>query len=282
MTQTIDMILDPLCTRLRQAGILEAPREARLIIAHVLGKTYESVYFNTEQSLTNDQLFDIASLIERRCQQEPLAKIFGHKEFWGLPFIVTKDTLDPRPDSETLIEALLTHFPDKNRALNILDLGTGSGCLILAALSEYKDATGVAVDMSFKALLVAKANALNLHLADRCYFICGDWATALTYHFDVILCNPPYISRDEILSAQTLHDPDSALFADKGGLAEYERLAIAVPKVMAPTSLLFLEVGHTQRPLVQPFFEHHGLQLMGTRWDLQGHERCLILGQPQG
>lgn len=276
MTETIETILPPLCSRLRQAGILEAPREARLIIAHVLGKPYESVYFHPEQILTRDQLYTIAAFTERRCQQEPLAKIFGHKEFWGFPFIVTKDTLDPRPDSETLIEGLLAYFPERGRHLKILDLGTGSGCLILAALSEYPNAIGVAVDKSFKALLIAKANALNLHMADRCYFVCSDWNTSLKGSFDVILCNPPYISKEEILSAETLHDPESALFAGKGGLAEYERLAIAMPKLMAPDSQLFLEIGHTQKPLVQPFFEHHGLCLIGTRWDLQGHERCLI------
>jgi len=276
MTETIETILPPLCNRLRQAGILEAPKEARLIIAHVLDKPYESVYFHPEHILTKDQLYTIAALIERRCQQEPLAKIFGHKEFWGLPFIVTKDTLDPRPDSETLIEGLLAHFPERDRHLKILDLGTGSGCLILAALSEYPNAIGVAVDKSFKALLIAKANALNLHMADRCYFLCSDWDVALEGPFDVILCNPPYISKEEALSAETLYDPESALFADKGGLAEYERLAIAMPRLMTPDSQLFLEIGYTQKPLVQPFFEHHGLRLIGTRWDLQGHERCLI------
>lgn len=278
MTETIETILPSLCSRLRQAGILDAPREARLIIAHTLDQPYEFVYFHPEHRLTKDQLYTIATLTERRCQQEPLAKIFGHKEFWGLPFIVTKDTLDPRPDSETLIEGLLAHFPEKNRNLKILDLGTGSGCLILAALSEYPNAIGVAVDKSFKALLVAKANAINLHMADRCYFVYSDWDAALKSTFDVILCNPPYIAKNEVLSTETLHDPEAALFADKGGLADYEHLAIAMPNLMAPNSQLFLEIGHTQKPLVQPFFEHHGLRLVGTRWDLQGHERCLIFG----
>lgn len=276
MTETIETILSPLCNRLRQAGILDAPREARLIIAHVLSQSYESVYFHPERPLTKDQLYTIAILTERRCQQEPLAKIFGQKEFWGLPFIVTRDTLDPRPDSEALLEGLLAHFPEKNRKLEILDLGTGSGCLILAALSEYQNAIGVATDKSFKALLVAKANALNLHMADRCYFVCSDWDAALGHTFDVILCNPPYISKDEVLSTETLHDPATALFANKNGLAEYEHLAFAIPRMMAPHSLLFLEIGHTQKTLVQAFFEHHGLRLIGTRWDLQGHERCLI------
>lgn len=277
MTETIETILPSLCNRLRQAGILDAPREARLIIAHVLNQPYEFVYFHPEYSLATNQLYSIAILTERRCQQEPLAKIFGHKEFWGLPFIVTKDTLDPRPDSETLIEGLLAHFPEKGRNLKILDLGTGSGCLILAALSEYPNAIGVAIDKSFKALLVAKANAINLHMADRCHFVCSNWNAALEEIFDVILCNPPYISKNEVLSPETLHDPETALFADKGGLADYERLAIAMPNLMAPHSQLFLEIGHAQKPLVQPFFEHQGLRLIGTRWDLQGHERCLIL-----
>lgn len=280
MTETIETSLSSLCVRMRQAGIIDAAREARLIIAHVLETSYETVYFHPEQSLTKHQLYMIAALTERRCQKEPLAKIFGHKEFWGLSFMVTKDTLDPRPDSESLIEGLLSHFPDKDRPLKILDLGTGSGCLILAALSEYPNATGIAVDKSFKALLIAKANAINLNLVNRCHFICSDWTTALKGKFDVILCNPPYIARNEILSAETLHDPESALFASKGGLAEYERLAIDLPKLMTDQSQLFLEVGHTQKHLVQRIFKHHGLHLLGTRWDLQGHERCLILGNP--
>lgn len=278
MTETIKTSLPALCVRMRQAGIANAAREARLIIAHVLETSYEAVYFRPEQSLTTQQLYKIATLTERRCQQEPLAKIFGRKEFWGLSFMVTKDTLDPRPDSESLIEGLLSHFSEKDRPLKILDLGTGSGCLILAALSEYPNAIGVAVDKSYKALLIAKANAINLHMANRCHFICSDWATALQGTFDVILCNPPYIALDEVLSAETLYDPESALFAEKGGLAEYERLAEDLSKFMTNKSQLFLEVGHTQKRLVQRFFEHHGLHLLGTRWDIQGHERCLILG----
>lgn len=276
MTETIDTILPPLCKRLHQAGITDAPREARLIIAHVLHQPYESVYFHPERPLTKDQLYTIAILTERRCQQEPLAKIFGQKEFWGLSFMVTKDTLDPRPDSETLIEGLLAHVPEKNTNLRMLDLGVGSGCLILAALSEYPNATGVAVDKSMKALLVAKANSLKLHMASRCHFVCSDWGAALDGTFDVILCNPPYISKEEVLPAETLYDPESALFADKNGLVYYEYIASTISRLMAPHSFLFLEVGHTQKPLVQPFFEHHGLRLVGTRWDLQGYERCLI------
>lgn len=278
MTETIETILPPLLTRMRQAGILEAPREVRLIIAYVLGQTYETIYFNPEQTLTQEQLYDIAALTERRCRQEPLAKIFGRKEFWGLEFIVTKDTLDPRPDSETLIEGLLAHFPEKNRPLCFLDLGTGSGCLIIAALKEYPHAWGLGVDNSIKALLVAKANAINLQVNDRCHFICADWTSALKGTFDVILCNPPYICTDEIVSAETRYDPESALFAAKGGLAEYEHLAVDLPKFMTPSSQLFLEVGYTQKQMVQRFFEHHGLHLLATRWDIQGHERCLILG----
>ena len=276
MTQTIGSILPILCHRLHEAGILYAIREARLLIAYVLSQSYESVYFHPERSLTKDQLYTIALLTERRCQREPLAKIVGKKEFWGLPFLVTKDTLDPRPDSETLLESLLAHCPEKNRHLDILDLGTGSGCLILGALSEYKNATGIGIDKSFKALLIAQANALNLHMADRCYFVCMNWVQAIKGSFDIILCNPPYISKDETLSRETLYDPALALFANKNGLAEYEHLACEIPNLMKPHSLLLLEVGQAQKTFVQAFFEHHGLQLIGTRWDLQGHERCLI------
>ena len=276
MSQTINDILDPIAERLNQAGISHALREARLIIAHALNEPYEMVYFHPGHVLNQDQLITIGLMVERRCQLEPLAKILGRKEFWGLDFFVTKDTLDPRPDSETLIESLLAHFPEKNHPLRFLDLGTGSGCLITAALKEYPCAWAVAVDKSIKALHVASTNLLTLGVKDRCQLICCDWATALIGQFDAILCNPPYISRQEKLCRQTLHDPEMALFAENNGLAAYEQLAKTLSPFMHSDSYLFLEVGATQKSLVERIFTQHAFHLLHTRWDLQGKERCLI------
>lgn len=264
---------------LENSGIEKAVREVRLLLSFVLDQPYESIYFHTEQEISSSQQQILLSLLQRRCQGEPLAKIIGKKEFWGLSFLVTKDTLDPRPDSETLIEGILEFFPNKKAPLNILDLGTGSGCLILAALHEYPNAWGIAVDYSFAALEIAQRNAIALDLATRCSFVRDDWASGINQQVDIILCNPPYISIDEPLSVETLYDPPSALFSPKNGLADYEKIAISLPNYMHSETFLFIEIGYTQLDQVKNIFTNNGLVFKKSILDLGGHPRCLVFSK---
>lgn len=248
-------------------------------MAYILNKSYEEIVFNLENiKLTPTQYNEFKNVIQRRNRQEPLAKIRGYKEFWGLNFQTTQDTLDPRPESETLIEAVLKNYPDLSFPYKILDLGTGTGCLLLSLLYQYPHATGVGVDISGKALKIAKSNAEVLTLINRTSFVKGDWTSGLCSTFDVIVSNPPYISNEDKIDLQTQYDPSIALFAKEKGLFCYKLFSSQLQKFLKKDGCVFLEVGHTQGETVKNLFTKQGWVLKGFYKDLLGWERCLFLG----
>lgn len=262
---------------LSEAKIEEPWREVRLLAAHVLQCRYEDIFFNPNQAITPALAQVLEGLVARRCQGEPLAKIIGYKEFWGLKFAVTGDTLDPRPDSETLIETLQKYLPDKEGDYRFLDLGTGSGCLIIAALHDYKNATGVAVDKSRGALTVAQENCASLDVAARCSLVQGDWVSALAGEFDAILINPPYIAREELLSGGVLYDPPTALYAEDNGLKEYKMLSHNLHAVIGKSSFIFMEIGASQAQEVSNIFKQEGYVILEIVKDIGNHDRCLVI-----
>ncbi|PCI46271.1 MAG: protein-(glutamine-N5) methyltransferase, release factor-specific, partial [Alphaproteobacteria bacterium] len=204
------------------------------------------------------------------------------KDFWSLTFAVSRDCLTPRPDSETLIEAALKTIPDKNAALKILDLGTGSGCLLLSLMSELPNSTGVGIDMSDKALAVALANARRLGFVQRCEFMVSDWSEKLppSAKFDIILCNPPYIAEVEMAGLDPDvrdHEPHMALFAADEGCGEYIRLSRIIPKLAVPGTNVFLEIGHTQAARVEEIFKKTGAKNIRILQDLAGRDRCVAV-----
>jgi release factor glutamine methyltransferase len=264
--------------RLAEAGIEDARREARLILAHALGVEPVTIMGYPERIVEDVGGYD--ALISRRAAREPLSHLTGRREFWSLEFEVTPETLDPRPDSETLIEAVLGALPDRNAALSILDLGTGTGCLLLALLSELPNACGLGIDISEKTLAVARRNAQRLGLADRADFAVGDWGEALTGPFDLVVSNPPYIPSDDIGGLQaevSQYEPRRALDGGADGLAAYRRLAVDFSRLLSPQGVAALEFGvgqgraiaglMTEQELVNPIFHK----------DLAGHDRCLTL-----
>lgn len=252
-------------------------REARLLMAHILQVSYEEIYFNSERFLSESEEFFFQAALTRRLAYEPLSKILGYREFWSLPFRTTEDTLDPRPDSETLIEAVLTYFPDKQHPWRILDLGTGTGCLLLSLIHEYPNAKGVGVDISQKAIKIAQDNAHHLNLTNRTSFVVCDWTKALGDHFDILISNPPYIGYDEPLSTTVVqYDPHLALFGGQDGFKAYEELSLQITSLMRPESRLFLEIGLNQEKAVQEIFSH--LCFLETIKDLSGIERCCVFG----
>jgi release factor glutamine methyltransferase len=263
--------------QLQQANVPNPMREVRLLTCHVLGCTYESLLFN-DQSLTPEQVNLIASLIQRRIAHEPLSKITGQREFWSLNFKVTAHTLDPRPDSETLITAVLQNFPNKQAPLRFIDFGTGTGCLLLSLLHEYPCGFGVGVDLSFDALQVAQENAKNLGLAERAAFVQGSWVQAFQGSVDCIISNPPYIDKHEPLDpAVQLYDPAMALFADNDGLGAYADLLSGMGEVCHPQTHIFLEIGQGQGASVSAIAAANGFQVKQTYKDLSGIERGLVL-----
>ncbi len=252
----------------------ETPRlDAELLMAHALGVGREELllrHLEVEEPLTFEPL------LARREAGEPVAYVTGRRAFWTIELEVGPGVLVPRPDSETLIEAALAHFGDAGPA-TILDLGTGPGTLLLAALDQWPGARGIGVDSSEAALGYARRNAERLHLQDRSRFRLAYWAAGLDERFDLILCNPPYIEAGATLPRDVAeHEPHEALFAGEDGLEDYRRLAPEIPRLLAPGGLACFEIGAGQEAAVTALFQAAGLRVEPRR-DLAGHVRCLAV-----
>ena len=265
---------------LRRAEIDEAHLNARLIVAHGLNISSQQVFGHPERQLEDGDLEAVRKLVARRSQHEPLAMITGEKEFWSLLFKVTAATLIPRPDSETLIEAVIAAHPDKKWPMRILDLGTGSGCLLLALLHEYENSTGVGIDLSEDALKVARFNGDNLGLGGRADFIQADWNNGVPSlaNFDIIISNPPYIAENErgmLLADVVDYEPDSALFAGQDGLRDYKTIISLLANSTSVTYNVYIEVGANQADVVAKMLEKVGLTDIFIHLDLAGIGRCV-------
>ncbi len=224
-------------------------------------------------------MVSFAPLVARREAREPLALILGRREFWGLEFAVSPATLIPRPESETLIEAAIAAFLQRPPPQLILDLGTGTGCLLLAALSEFPAAFGLGVDRSCAAAALAARNARSLRLADRASIVCADWADALDGQFDLVLCNPPYIRSEDLGSLMpevACHEPRAALDGGPDGFATYRRLLPALQRLLTRGAVAVLELGAGQAETVVKLASQAGLASV-LRADLMGIPRALVL-----
>ena len=270
---------------LRKAGIDQPRHEARLLLEAASGLSPAAQLSDRHAALGDAAAQRFHSLIARRVAQEPVSRILGRREFWSLGFTVTPDTLDPRPDTETVVEAVLAAKPDRAAPLRILDLGTGTGCIVLALLHEYRNALGVAVDRSPAAIAVAQGNAVALGLADRFLPLAGDWAGALAGAFDVIVSNPPYIPGGEIggLAPEVrCHDPRGALDGGADGLDAYRALASCVTRYLVPDGVIALEVGAGQAVAVAALLSAAHLGIRDVRADLAGIPRCVVAGPQPG
>lgn len=270
--------------RLFDVGIEEAELDARLLISEATGIEQIDFALDGARILTDAELVNTEKLVAKRLKRIPMSQIFGEKEFWSLSFKVTKDTLTPRPDSETLIEAALKSFDDKSNSLKILDLGTGTGCLLLSLLSEFKNACGVGIDASEAALNVAKENAISLELNDRSDFITSDWFSVLPKDkkFDIIISNPPYIGLVEkpSLSPEVKdHEPETALFAGEEGLDDYKKIASGIDEFLAEDGIIILEIGYTQAIAVSEIFKAEGFSNITVFKDLGGRDRALKISK---
>jgi release factor glutamine methyltransferase len=258
------------------AGIDDAPLEARLLMGHALG-TSPRAMLNLE-AVIDPTLFD--TLLARRLAHEPLALITGRQGFWTLDLAVSPATLIPRADSETLIEAALAAFPDRDAVRAVLDLGTGTGCLLLAALSEFSAAWGLGIDVSPAAAALAASNAAECGLAQRATFLAADWDAALQGTFDLVLANPPYIAHAAIAGLMpevAQFEPMSALDGGVDGLDAYRRLLPGLPRLLRPGGLAVLELGHDQADAVTTLAIAAGFSRPALRTDLGGHARVLSL-----
>ncbi|RVT38885.1 peptide chain release factor N(5)-glutamine methyltransferase [Sphingobium algorifonticola] len=258
---------------IRLTPVSGTPRlDAELLLAHALEIDRSDLLLKL-RDLTAPATFD--PLVARRARGEPIAHITGTRDFWTLSLRVTPDVLIPRPDSETLIEAAIDHFRDRPPPTHILDLGTGSGALLLAALDIWCDATGLGVDASQAALAVAQDNARRTGLAARADFRVGDWGAGIGDRFDLILANPPYVSTAAQLPRDVLdHEPHQALFAGADGLDDYRRIAPQLPGLLAADGFAAIEIGFDQGESAAALFREAGFDVT-VRRDIAGQDRCL-------
>lgn len=248
---------------------------------HALGLDRSGLLIARDRLLTAAERTALDGLIARRCAREPVSRIVGRREFWSMDFVLSPATLDPRPDSETVVEAALASIGDRRAPLLLADLGTGTGCLLLALLSELPAARGVGVDRSALAADTARANATRLGLAERAGFVVGDWSAALAGGFDLVVSNPPYLATAEMADlAPEVGRFDPALALDGGGdgLAAYRAIAADLDRLLAPGGRVVLEVGQGQAPAVSALLDGAGLSGIAVRPDLAGIERA-VCGQ---
>lgn len=276
---TLGQALWAATARLTEGGVEGAARDATLLLAHGLGIEPMHVPLEAGRVLTRAEEATIEALIARRAGREPVSKIIGTREFWGRSFRVTADVLDPRPDTETLIELALAG-PQPER---LLDLGTGTGIIPITLLSEWPEARGVACDISEAALAVARENAAS-HGVERLELILSDWFDGVEGRFDLITSNPPYISAEEM---ETLapevhdHDPHLALTPGGDGLEPYRVIARQAVRFLTPNGRLLLEIGHLQGPDVAQILRNHGFRAVDIHPDLAGKDRIVSALAPE-
>jgi release factor glutamine methyltransferase len=272
--------------RLAAAGIDDPRGDARILLLAATGLDRTALFLWPDRPLGAHAAATFAALVDRRAAREPVHRILGARGFWGLNFALSPDTLEPRPDSETIVAAALDAMSVHGDASwRALDLGTGTGCLLLAILSERPAATGTGVDRSAGAAATARANARALGLDDRALFVVGDWASAIDGRFDLVVANPPYIPDDVVATLAPEvrdHDPRAALAGGTDGLDPYRTIAADLPRLLAPGGTAVFEVGVGQADAVAALGKRAGLTVAASRADHGGVARAVVLRQGDG
>ncbi len=270
--------------RFRELDLESAELDARLILCAAADCSDLNFITDPDVELTEAQLKKFDHFVLRRSGREPVSRLLGEREFWGLTFKLGSATLDPRADTEVLVEAVLEQVGDRQTELNLLDLGTGSGCILIALLHELGNARGTGVDVSGEALRVAGVNATRHRVDDRADLQTGSWYQALPTSadglFDVIVSNPPYITIEEMGSLSpevAFFDPRTALVAGVDGLDAYRVIIEGAQRYLSPNGFLALELGAGQFDAVGKLGAAAGLRVLGERNDLSGHKRVILL-----
>ena len=276
MIQTASMVLRNGTKLLRTAIGEGAARDSLILMAHTLGVSPNCVSAELSRMLTPQQVAQFEHTIHRRAAHTPISHITGQRAFWKHNFLVTPDVLDPRPETETLVELAL----QGPKPARILDLGVGSGCILMTLLSEIPATTGVGVDISEPALKIAAENAQNLGVADRATLRTSDWFSNVDCQFDLIVSNPPYVTEAEMaeLSPDVRdYEPHLALTTGGDGLSAYRKIAQELMKYLTPQGCAFFEIGKDQGPDVQEIFIAAGVGKVAVHYDLGGHPRIVSI-----
>src|SRR5450631_763470 len=273
--------LGALVRALREGGIGSPEIDGRVLLCSALGIDHAGLVRDPDCPL-GPAATTAASFAARRLRREPVSRIIGHREFWQARFKIAPGVLDPRPDTETLVEAVLGHaarLPREN--WRILDLGTGAGAILCSILQNLPGASGTGVDVSFDACAIARENLAALGLESRGLIVCGDWANALRGRFDVIVSNPPYVATCEIARLEPEvrdHDPRLALDGGEDGLAAYRQIIPVLPGLLAPGGVIALELGAGQHRSVVSLVREKFDTPVDVRLDLHGHRRVILIG----
>jgi release factor glutamine methyltransferase len=289
VTQTLDRVQAAMARALREGGVEMPALDARLLLCLATGLSHEALIAHGQESMAPDEAARLAGYVTRRLDGEPVSRIAGLRDFYGREFLIGPETLDPRPDTETLIDVALDVIASKgwkDRLLKLLDLGTGSGCILLTLLAELPQAEGVGTDISEGALCVAGENARRLGVAERARLLAADWLDGVDGTFDLILSNPPYIPTCEIegLAREVaIYDPRRALDGGVDGLDAYRRLAEGGAARLAAGGRFLVEIGASQAEAVLGLLREAGLALEeeSVRRDLAGRPRCIVAGSPR-
>ncbi len=273
-----------MAAELSVSGVSAPELEAGLLLAHVLGCARSALLARRDEPISPEVERQALALLVRRISGEPVARILGHREFWSLDFRLSPDTLVPRPDTETVVEEALALFPDRAAPLRILDLGTGSGAILAALLSERPLAIGLGVDRAEGAARTARDNLAHAGVADRSAVMVGDWGAALSGGFDLVVSNPPYIAHGALANLPRevrLHDPSLALDGGADGFDAYRAIAADLGRLLVPGGAVVLELGAGQDSQVRDILRDAGLKETGpTRRDLAGIARALSARRP--
>ncbi len=272
--------------RLAAAGVETPGADARCLAQAACAIDRTRLLTDGDRAVPAAEAAAFRRMVERRARREPVSRIRGRREFWSLAIGLDPAVLDPRPDSETLVAAALDRRADRRGSGRILDLGTGSGCLLFALLSERPDDQGIGVDISGAAVRQAAATAQALGLADRARFAVGAWGAGLADGaFDLVVANPPYIPTAEIAGLEPevrTFDPPGALDGGADGLAAYRAIAADLPRLLAPGGIAVLEIGAAQAPAVTRLLGAAGFASVARHRDLAGRERCLVVEKAVG
>lgn len=262
------------------AGVAEPLKDARILLGHSLSLPDERFYGLEKNKITSKQLKIYKQIVERRCLREPVSRIVGRRHFWDLTFRLAPCALDPRPDSEILVETVLSHINDRDKPLKVLDLGTGTGCLLLSVLYEFPNSKGTGIDIDPDCIELSQLNAIDNSLSERASFHVGDWCKGINSKFNVILCNPPYIPAAAIEGLQpevAIYEPHLALNGGTDGLDCYKNLGPQLLPILEPEGLIFIEIGFDQKQSVSEIMKNCAFSVLSIKRDLADRDRCAVL-----
>ena len=266
-----------LCNNFSIIGIETPELDARIILKEVLSLDDKDLILKESLDIPNELIEKIIAIESRRLNGEPISKIFKKRDFYNSTFLISNDVLDPRPETELIVE-IANNFINKNEVKNILDLGTGSGCILLSILKENKMINGLGIDLSKDAISIAKQNSKKLNLETQSNFLISNWMSSLNYKYDLVVSNPPYIASEDIkkLSKSVkIYDPILSLDGGDDGLNSYRLIASDLKRVVSKNALIIIEIGYNQSLQVIEIFKKNNFKLMKKYNDINGLDRVL-------